>query len=974
MAHIKVVRRSMRPEEWTQLRFGWLKRHIYSKKWEIKNLMIRDARQTSEMNFDYYSDDYRPLNKGDMYFTPDGTAFIKADVDIPQDMQGEELWFSLKTAAEICVKINGKYVGGVDPNRERMLISPYIDDKKTLHFDMMGYNRSKPDDERNPESLSVRGCRQIFEGAYICTVNHAAQDLVWDFELLLDIANSDLFNEDYRAFLNRELNNAMNFVDFDADELTGVDDAKKYIDEVIYANDTYKGTGDVALIAHSHLDIAYYWRRIHAVQKNLRTVLIQLRLMDKYPDFKYTHTQPYVYETLEKYYPDVFAELKEKVANGQFEPVGAMYVEPDCNIPNAESLVRQCLYGQQTYKRMFGKTVNNAWLPDVFGNSWILPQILKKSGVDYFVSNKMSTWNDTNRFPHNNFIWKGIDGSSVYACVPPTHFITWNAPSQIQENWEAYIDKDQGGQTMNMFGYGDGGSGCTEEMIELMHRFDKLSIMPKCEHVGGAEFLEKNLKGNTNLETWDGELYLEMHRGTFTTKSNLKRANRRIENKFRNAEILSLIRGDDNTAEIGALYKKFLVNQFHDILPGSHIHPVYEDAIADYAEVESALDEIIGTGSKYFNTLNFKRDALTFVPNKKGSSTRYGVKGNWIVPNIEAMSSKSLRAVKSSNDWFTVGDTVETPYYSVKFNPDGSIDSLFDKELSREWADGDFNKLKIYTDCPGNYDAWDILPNYKDKQIDIQVAEPLSLCESDGECASFKAVLKTEKSVWNVVIRLFRQSRGIEVENIVDWHEKHKLAKAEFSCNVLTRKAVCDTSAGFIERDTHKNTSWQQARFETCHHKWCDLAETDGGVALINDGKYGVGFDNNTMSLSLLRATIRPDVTSDMGMHDFCYMIMPHSGDAVSAGINNIAFQYNVPLVKSDAQWNLPTFEPLYLQAAKKSEDGSMTVIRLSEQNGCRGKIELDKNVKLLNMLEEVEGETDVIEYTPFEIITIGVE
>ena len=974
MAHIKVVRRSMRPEEWTQLRFGWLKRHIYSKKWEIKNLMIRDARQISEMNFDYYSDDYRPLNKGDMYFTPDGTAFIKADVDIPQDMQGEELWFSLKTAAEICVKINGKYVGGVDPNRERMLISPYINDKKTLHFDMMGYNRSKPDDERNPESLSVRGCRQIFEGAYICTVNHAVQDLVWDFELLLDIANSDLFNEDYRAFLNRELNNAMNFIDFDADELTGVDDAKKYIDEVIYANDTYKGTGDVALIAHSHLDIAYYWRRIHAVQKNLRTVLIQLRLMDKYPDFKYTHTQPYVYETLEKYYPDVFAELKQKVANGQFEPVGAMYVEPDCNIPNAESLVRQCLYGQQTYKRMFGKTVNNAWLPDVFGNSWILPQILKKSGVDYFVSNKMSTWNDTNRFPHNNFIWKGIDGSSVYACVPPTHFITWNAPSQIQENWEAYIDKDQGGQTMNMFGYGDGGSGCTEEMIELMHRFDKLSIMPKCEHVGGAEFLEKNLKGNTNLETWDGELYLEMHRGTFTTKSNLKRANRRIENKFRNAEILSLIRGDDNTAEIGALYKKFLVNQFHDILPGSHIHPVYEDAMADYAEVESALDEIIGTGSKYFNTLNFKRDALTFVPNKKGSSTRYGVKGNWIVPNIEAMSSKSLRAVKMSNDWFTVGDTVETPYYSIKFNPDGSIDSLFDKELSREWVDGDFNKLKIYTDCPGNYDAWDILPNYKDKQIDIQVAEPLSLCESDGECASFKAVLKTEKSVWNVVIRLFRQSRGIEVENIVDWHEKHKLAKAEFSCNVLTRKAVCDTSAGFIERDTHKNTSWQQARFETCHHKWCDLAETDGGVALINDGKYGVGFDNNIMSLSLLRATIRPDVTSDMGMHDFCYMIMPHSGDAVSSGINNIAFQYNVPLVKSDAQWNLPTFEPLYLQAAKKSEDGSMTVIRLSEQNGCRGKIELGKKVKLLNMLEEIEGETDVIEYTPFEIITIGVE
>lgn len=974
MAHIKVVRRSMRPEEWTDLRFGWLKRYIYSSKWEITNLMIRDARQISEMEFEYYSDDYRPLNKGDMYFTPDGTAFIKADVDIPKELQGKELWFSLKTAAEICVKINGKYVGGVDPNRERMLLSPYIDDKKTLHFDMMGYNRSKPDDERNPESLSVRGCRQIFEGAYICTVNHKVQNLVWDFELLLDIAKSELFNEDYRNFLNKELNNAMNLIDFDSDELDGIDECKKYLDDVVFANDNYKGNGDVALIAHSHLDIAYYWRRIHAVQKNLRTVLIQLRLMDKYPDFKYTHTQPYVYETLEKYYPDVFEELKEKVKNGQFEPVGAMYVEPDCNIPTAESLVRQCLYGQQTYKRMFGKTVNNAWLPDVFGNSWILPQILKKSGVDYFVSNKMSTWNDTNRFPHNNFIWKGIDGTDVLACVPPTHFITWNMPSQIQENWEAYIDKDSGGQTMNMFGYGDGGSGCTEEMIELMHRFDKLSIMPKCEHMGGQEFLEKNLKNNKELQTWDGELYLEMHRGTFTTKSEMKRANRRLEYKLRDAEMLSVLRGEDNRQAITSAYKKLLINQFHDILPGSHIHPVYEDAMKDYSDIEKCVDGIIGTGTKYFNTLNFTRDALTFVPNKKGTSTRYGVRGNWIIPNIPALSSSSLRATKFNGEWLNCnGNNIETPFYKAVLNDDGSIASLIDKKQDRQWVDGDFNKLKIYTDHPGNYDAWDILPNYKDKQIEINVKEKLALAELDGECATFKTVLSTEKSTWTMLIRFFRRSCGIEVENIVDWNEKHKLAKAEFDCNVLTRKALCDTSAGFIERDTHKNTTWQQARFETCHHKWADLSETDGGIAIINDGKYGIGFDENTMSLSLLRATIRPDVTSDMGQHNFCYMIYPHNKNAVDANINKIAFQFNEQLVKADVQYSGDTFEPLYLQAMKQSEDGSMTVIRLSEQDGKRGKIKLSKPVKLLDMLENEIGKTDVIEYKPFEIITLGV-
>jgi len=973
MAHIKVERRSMRPEEWTDLRFGWLKRYIYNEKWEIENLEIRDARQVKEMEFEFYSEDYRPLKKGDMYFTPDGTAFIKADVNIPDSLKGKELWFSLKTAAEICVKVNGKYIGGVDPNRERMLISPYVDVNSTLHFDMMGYNRSKPDDERNPESLSVRGCRQIFEGAYICTINEDVQSLVYDFELLLDIAKSDLFNEDYRAFLNRELNNAMNCIDFDGDEQTGVKEAKQYLEEVVFSNDTYKGTGDVALVAHSHLDIAYYWRRIHAVQKNLRTVLIQLRLMDRYPHFKYAHTQPYTYETLEKYYPDVFEELKEKVKNGQFEPVGAMYVEPDCNVPNAESLIRQCLYGQKIYERMFGKRVNNAWLPDVFGNSWILPQILKKSGVDYFVSNKMSTWNDTNRFPHNNFIWRGIDGTDVYACVPPTHFITWNMPSQIQANWEAYIDKDQGGQTLNMFGYGDGGSGCTEEMIEMMNRFEKLSVMPKCTHTSGAEFLEKNLKNNKNLQVWDGELYLEMHRGTFTTKSYIKRANRRLEEKFRTAEMLTVMRDEDKKEEITELYKKFLINQFHDILPGSHIHPVYIDAMADYEEIETALDKIIGSASKYFNTLNFNRDAITFIENKKGTATRYGKKGNWIVPDIPALSPANLRKSNFSGKWFSIeNNKVETPFYTVEFNNDGSFSSLYDKELSREWVNGDFNKLKIYVDCPGNYDAWDILPNYREKEIAVNVVSPVSLIESDGECVTFSATLATEKSTWEMLIRFFRRGRGIEVENNVNWNEKHKLAKAEFNCNILTRKALCDTSAGFIERETHRNTTWQQARFEACHHKWCDMSESGGGIALVNDGKYGVGFLDNSMSLSLLRATERPDVTSDMGEHSFCYMIVPHESDAVNAGINKLALQYNTPLIKADCEWNFPTFEPLYLQAVKKSEDGKMTVIRLSEQDGKRGKIELPEKVKILNMLEDVESETDTIEYKPFEIITIG--
>ena len=364
--------------------------------------------------------------------------------------------------------------------------------------------------------------------------------------------------------------------------------------------------------------------------------------------------------------------------------------------------------------------------------------------------------------------------------------------------------------------------------------------------------------------------------------------------------------------------------------------------------------------------------SATFVPNKKGTSTRKFEKGNWIIPNIPSLSSANLRSAQYKNEWISAGETIETPYYSAKLNEDGSFASLYDKKLGREWVKGDFNKIKIFTDCPGNYDAWDILPNYRDKEIDTQLEMPLTLLEKDGEAASFAATLKTEKSTWTVIVRFFRRSRGIEVEHIVDWHEKHKLAKAEFECNVLSRKALCDTSAGFIERDTHKNTSWQQARFEVCQHKWCDLSETNGGIAIINENKYGVGFDKNLISLSLLRSTIRPDVTSDMGTHNFCYMILPHSSDAVNAGVNNLALQYNVPLVKADVHCDLPSFEPLYLQALKYSEDGSMIVARLSEQNGERGRINLGRKVRVLNMLEETQQETDVVEYSPFEIITVG--
>ena len=992
MAHVKVVRRSMRPEEWTDLRFTWLQRGIWADEEEITGLRVRDAHQISENAYEFVDGEERPLNRGDMMFTPDGTAFIRGTANIPERFAGQRVYLRLHTAAEMIVRVNGKLVGGIDPNRDAILLTPYID-RPELTIEIEAYNRSKPDDERNPASLSTRGCRQIFEGAFLCTRRENVQSLVYDYILFMDMAHSEYFNEDLRRYLFKELSKALDFVDFDTFE--GVDEAARYVEEKIYQNTDFKGSGDVALVAHSHLDIAYYWRRIHAVQKNARTILIQLRLMDRYPEFRYTHTQAYTYETLEKYYPELFKELSARVAEGRFEPVGAMYVEPDCNIPAAESLIRQFLYGQHFFRRAFGKTVDNAWLPDVFGNSWILPQILRKCGVSYFVSNKMSTWNDTNRFPHNNFIWKGIDGTTVYACVPPTHFITWNMPSQVQENWEAYQDKETGGQTLQMYGYGDGGSGATEEMVELARRFPRVSAMPKVELTGGSEFLHRNFDGNQELATWDGELYLEMHRGTFTTKSNLKQLNRQMEFMLRNAELVLALRALSGKAypgeELTEIYKKVLLNQFHDILPGSHIRPVYEDAMADYEEAKKRLRALLSEAvvpDRLFNSLNFDRTLVQFIPMDGGAFERDGVTGTYRALRIPALEAADVPKSDGAGnaDWIQVCPAengkvlVKTGKWKAALFEDGSFESLQDTS-GREYvrAGAGFNKLHIWADHPGMYDAWDILPNYKDVELPVRVVKGLRLTKADAACAELTADLATEKRTWQMIIRFFASDdRVIEVEHQVDWHEKHRLAKVNFGPDVLTREIVCDTSAGYIRRSLTKNTSWEQARYEVCHHKWFDLSEPDGGVAVINSGKYGVGLEGDEVSLSLLRSTIRPDIESDMGRHSLRYLIVPHEGDHLAAKINRLAFEYNVPLVRAEPAVpehlrQMLIGAPLWLQCLKISEDGQYLVIRLSEQDGRRGTLSLPVEMVRMNMLEDAEGPADRISYHPFELLTLGI-
>lgn len=1038
MAHVKVVRRSMGKGEWIKLRAAWLSKRIVKKAVEIDNWEVREARQIGEMEYEFYDKEFRQLKQGDRIFSPDGTSFLRVITSIPEEFKGKEVWFELETAAEMMVKANGKWAGGIDPNRHRVLISPYADENGYLNIEIEGYNRSKPDDERNPQSSALRGCTQIFSGGRFVLIDDQIEAASYDVNILLETIEAESINEDIRNFIRDELDKALNLVDYEEEDEViysqSIEALRQYIKANIFENKNFKGSGKVALVSHSHLDLAYYWKRVHTIQKNARTCLIQLRLMDKYPEFKYCHTQAYTYETLEKYYPDLFEELKERVMEGRFEIAGAMYVEPDCNIPTAEALVRQCLYGQNYFRSRFGKTIENCWLPDVFGNSWILPQILKKSGVKYFVSNKMSTWNDTNRFPHNHFLWKGIDGSEVFACVPPTHFITWNTPEQITENWESFQDKDVCDETLNMFGYGDGGSGATEQMLEYARRMNSVPGVPETRHIRGDEFLKDNFDNNDSLPVWDGELYLEMHRGTFTTKGLIKKSNRELEILLRDTELLCSIASTKGFVypyeALTEAWKKLLINQFHDILPGTHIAPVTVDTLKDYDEVRKVLNGIILEAAEHLgladevegksrlqliNTLSWERKGPVFIQGKYSEKNRVntlptqkgtykGVEGIWFEADcIPALSSKAITILEAEDvtvdtGWFSFQDNIlNTPYYKAVFLEDGRIQSLIMKDEQRELVaeNSTINDIHIYRDNPGMYDAWDILPNYKDREDKFELLQSLALEESGEIFISFIVKHKTKNSLWKQTIRFFKNNPRIEFENEVDWNETNRMAKAEFNFNILTRYAKCDTSAGAITRETHRNTTWQQSRFEVCHHKWADLSESGFGVALINDGKYGISFEENSMGLTLLRSTIRPDVYSDKGLHNFTYALLPHKGSPEDGGINEAAWQFNVPITvfssdaANDTTWMNLAPGNLHLQAVKRAECDERErtfIVRFAELHGKRGKgvykfftgINQAFKVNLLEDEEEQKGfivEDGVLyfDYKPYEILSFKI-
>lgn len=1040
MAHVKVERRSMSLKQWAHLQFARIQELVVAQRHTTSGWQVRIGQYLPDGYT--WDGDFQPISNGEFWGRPDGTAQFTGTVSIPDAMNGQQVWFAMRTGAEVIVYANGRMLDGLDPNRFRIILAEQAQAGQTCEIMMEAYVRSKPDDDRSIAARQIRGSVQQFFIPELLVLDNEALALKYDLDLVEALAFGEAASEEIQEGLQYQIQQLLKlFPAYDADRAAlraALPAIAQYVRTSIYRETPVLGHhGKLACVAHSHLDIAYHWKVAQTVQKNARTCLIQLRLMERYPEFTYAHTQAWTYEMLARYYPDLFAEVKQRIAEGRWEIVGGLYVEPDCNVPSAESFARQILYGKLYFLEQFGVEVDNCWLPDVFGNSAILPQILKLGGIPYFVSNKMSTWNDTNLFPHNNFLWRGLDGSEVYACVPPVHFISWMDPNDLVNHWEAFLDKTWCHESLHMYGFGDGGSGVTEEMLEAFPRLAKLPGLPHIRQTTGKEYLHTTFAtANNTLPVWDGELYLEMHRGTFTTKGRLKQENRRGEFALQAVETLwTLAALQGATYPVHALretWKKLLLNQFHDILPGSHTQPVFVEALETYqqmwdtvARLQTDVLDVLAPATGIdqqvciINPTSTPRRGLACFAQSEDlpkaefvlqdqAGQRYPLQNQQVpggqtrvvtaIPELPPMSLTNFTLTPGTqtiavSELQATARSLENRFFRLELDEQQRVTRIFDKLRQREVvsADAIANDWQLFEDKPGKYNAWDLLPQYQDHPISLPDWQTADVVERGPLSIALRLQRAFSQSRAEQIIRLHADIPRIDFETWVDWQETEKLLKVAFPVTVKARFYTTDTSAGGFERENHRNTSWQAARFEVCAHKWVDLSEGLFGVALLNDCKYGYDVDGNVLRLSLLRAPIRPDRVSDKGEHRFTYSIFTHDGDWRKGGLVEAAYALNWPLTAwrgrqgtsftdSAVQLDAPA---LTCFALKCAEDGSGDVVlRLAELYGSHGTASIHvnfafRNVWLCDLLErrltscDYSATTVNVPFQPYQIQTL---
>lgn len=1006
------------------------------------------------------------------------TYFFNAKPDIPAGWQAEPFGLVFESGGEGLLRVNGISYQGLDRNHTYVTLDPaQIGPEPELEIELFD-PVPEPVDPLNQQAVINPPITSV--ASLLVRPNRAVLGLMYTVTIVRDSAVL-LPKEDFRAVRMAEaLHAAMDkFVSLDSaaiGEGTAIIEIEQALKEAVRKIGG-NAEGLEHMVGQSHIDIAWLWPVRETVRKASRTFSTVDRLMEEYPGYLYAQSQPQLFAFLKDNDPELFERVKARVAEGRWELVGGMWVEPDLNLPSGESLIRQMLYGQRFYREEFGKTSNIEWLPDTFGYCASLPQILKHGKIDYFMTTKLG-WNDTNLFPYDLFYWVGIDGTPVLSYL--NHGVNENTlPKDIHDHWQSFREKALHNEQMLLYGHGDGGGGVTREMLEYIDRSELMVGQPASRYSTAAQFFDGIAKAAPVLPKWRGDLYLELHRGTYTTHARNKRNNRKAEVLYREAELWTTLSAADMDAsqreeaqrKLHEGWKLILLNQFHDIIPGSAIPEAYETSEKEYARIfehgqaglQTGLQALAGAidttaqaegalaAYAVFNSLGWKRgivvrletDRLATASNLSGGLSVYdetgarldvdrtenglsvyvpavpafGYKTVWLKAEApetaNAQEEKATQAGQAGQEGTAVlegaaanarqqafEDTWETEFYVVRFNGRGEIASLFDKTAGREIVKpGEIaNRFHFFHDRPTLWDAWDIDPRYEQQPAgEAELLEKrLVLAGSTKDVLRFRWKIGHSEITQDVIF--YRRNRRIDFKTHVSWNEAHKLLKVGFPIDVVTEKATYEIPFGALERATHRNTSWEQAQFEVCGHRFADVSEHGYGVSLLNDCKYGYDVQGSTIRLSLLRAPKWPDVGADLGEHDFTYSLLPHTGDWREAHTVRHAADLNIdaPVLKLEAgqTGTRPALGSLIglqtshvvLDTVKPAEDGGV-VLRFYESAGGRENVGLTLPVTtglagageayVSNALEEAVEPLQIAEgrlslsFEPYEIKTV---